>query len=51
VTGRVIDHHSTHLGFAIGTCAVALAATAAVTGVRRVTRADLPNPYVTTASR
>jgi MFS family permease len=37
VAGRLIDHHSTHLGFAVGTCAVAVAAIVAVRG-RRVYR-------------
>jgi predicted MFS family arabinose efflux permease len=37
VAGRVIDHDSTHLGFAVGTCAVAVAAVVAVRG-RRVYR-------------
>ncbi len=32
VAGRVIDQHSTHAGFAIGTCAIFIAATVAIRG-------------------
>ena len=46
IAGRVIDQHSTHLGFAVGTCAVAVAATVAVRG-RRVYR----RPEVTVAEQ
>ena len=44
VAGRVDDQHSTHLGFAVGTCAVAVAAVAALLGLRRVGRSALTEP-------
>jgi MFS family permease len=44
IAGRLDDHHSTHLGFAVGTVAVAVAATAALVGVRKLDRAALTGP-------
>jgi MFS family permease len=47
VAGRIVDHHSTHAGFAVGTCAVAVAAMVAIRGRKvsepaQLTTADLP---------
>ena len=44
IAGRVIDHHSTHLGFSIGTCAMALAFLVALRGRRAYTSASLTGP-------
>jgi MFS family permease len=42
VSGRVIDHHSTHVGFGIGTCAVFVAAVVAVRGRHAARLPEVP---------
>lgn len=44
IAGRVDDHHSTHLGFAIGTCAMVLAFLVALQGRKAYTSASLTGP-------
>ena len=44
VAGRVIDQHSTHVGFAIGTCAMVVAFLVALRGRRAYPRSVLTGP-------
>ena len=50
IAGRIVDHHSTHVGFAVGTLAVFIAATVAIRG-RHVYPADPPATLRSSASR